>query len=50
MRVRSAEGDELVVIKERADERGDGGDGGWVEVGGRGSGTGLEEFRGVGGV
>ena len=49
-RVRSAERDELVVIEERADERGDGGDGGGVEVGGWGAGAGFEEFGGVGGV
>lgn len=47
---RSAECDELVVIEERADERGEGGDGGWVEVGGRGAGAGFEEIGGVGGV
>ena len=46
----SAERDELVVIEERADERGEGGDGSGVVVGGWGSGAGFEESGGVCGV
>lgn len=46
----SAERDELVVVEERADERGDGGDGGRVEIGGWRAGTGFEELGGVGRV
>jgi len=46
----SAERDELVVVEERADERGDGGDGSGVEIGGGGAGTGFEESGGVCGV